>query len=119
MVDGALAVEFVGRHGDDVERARLRHLLAGASPPPAVVAALLAGQRADGGWPPFWAPDYSSLDATCFRLARAEALGLTTTEPALAGAVRFLADRQRADGGWEEDAAVREVAPPWAAPGDE
>ncbi len=118
MADLDLAIAFVTRHGDAVEQARLRHLLTGEPADPQVVGALLAGQRPDGGWNPFWAPDYSGLDATCFRLAQADQLGLTGAEPAVGRALRFLAGRQRDDGSWEEAEAVRGLAPPWAAPGD-
>lgn len=71
-----------------------------------------------GGWAPFWADNYSSLDATCFRLAQAEQLGLNKTEPAVREALTCLAGRQAPDGSWQEDADVVAVAPPWAAPGD-
>ena len=117
-VNEALAAAFVRRQGDAVERARLDYLLTGVPPRPAVVAALLAGQRPDGGWPPFWAPVAGSLDATCFRLAQADQLGLGAREAAMARAAAFLAGRQRPDGGFEEEASLAPVAPPWARPGD-
>jgi hypothetical protein len=112
------AVAFVMNQGNAVEQARLKYLLNNERPAPDVVTTLLAGQRADGGWSPFWAPDYGSLDATCYRLAQAEQMGITLTEPALTRALRFLAQRQNDDGSWEESARVAEVAPPWAKPGD-
>ncbi|MEZ4662445.1 MAG: hypothetical protein R2911_33250 [Caldilineaceae bacterium] len=86
---------------------------------PEIISQLAAGQRNDGGWTPFWASDYSSLDATCFRLAQAEQLGLNSSTPCVAAAIQFLAGRQLADGWWEEANAVADVAPPWAMPGDE
>lgn len=46
-------------------------------------------------------------------------MGLEASEPAITRAVEFLAQRQRADGNWEEDAALASLAPPWAKPGDE
>ncbi|OGO36286.1 MAG: hypothetical protein A2W35_17990 [Chloroflexi bacterium RBG_16_57_11] len=64
------AIQFVRSQGNAIEQARLRVILANEPPTPAVVAGLFAGQRSDGGWPAFWAQDYSSLDATCFRLAQ-------------------------------------------------
>jgi hypothetical protein len=113
------AAQFVREHGNAVEQARLAWLLTGEAAPPAAVDALLAGQRPDGGWAPFWAADYSGLDATCFRLSQADQLGIAPTDPRLAAAGRFLASRQQADGRWEEDPSVAEAAPPWARPGDE
>jgi hypothetical protein len=67
---------------------------------------------------PLWARDYSSLDATCFRLAQAEQMGLSGSERAVKRAVHFLAQRQKPDGSWEEDKKVADLAPPWAKPGD-
>jgi hypothetical protein len=86
--------------------------------PGALVDDLLAGQRADGGWSPFWAPGYSGLDATCFRLAQADQMGIPLSDPRLRQACHFLAARQRPDGSWEEDESVHDLAPPWATPGD-
>lgn len=118
MIDLQKAVEFVSSRGSQVEQARLNYLLSGERPSQEVVASLFAGQRSDGGWSPFWAQDYSSLDATCFRLAQAEQLGIPETEPAIRRAVHFLAQRQYSNGSWEEDGKVAGLTPPWAAPGD-
>ncbi|HZU11818.1 MAG TPA: prenyltransferase/squalene oxidase repeat-containing protein [Chloroflexota bacterium] len=117
MVHLERAAAFVGRHGTDVERARLASLLTGRAPSETIVDALFAGQRPDGGWSPFWASDYSSRDATCYRLAQADQLGLNSAEP-VQRAVRFLLARQASDGSWQEDSSVRDAAPPWAQPGD-
>lgn len=118
MVDFTAAVAFVQRQGDQVELSRLEYILNKKPPSPQVLGSLFAGQRQDGGWPPFWAKDYSSLDATCFRLAQAEQLGITVKEPVILRAVGFLIQRQRSDGSWEEDGSVREFAPLWAKPGN-
>src|SRR5690348_7479295 len=112
------AIAFVRAHGDAVEQARLDYLLNGKPPDPAIVQQIVSGQRADGGWSPFWASDYSSLDATCFRLAQAEQSGMTGKEPAVRRALDFLAQRQHDDGSWEEAEYVAEFAPPWATPGN-
>ncbi|MEW5868262.1 MAG: prenyltransferase/squalene oxidase repeat-containing protein [Chloroflexota bacterium] len=112
------AVEFINSKGDEVERARLQYLLAGERPSQVVVAKLFAGQRPDGGWSPFWAQDYTSLDATCFRLAQADQLGIPASNEALARAAHFLAQRQSPDGSWEEDEKVASFAPAWVRPGD-
>lgn len=117
MTDVDRAIAFVHRQGTPVEQARLDYLLHGTLLSPAIAQQLFAGQRRDGGWPPFWQPEYSSLDATCLRLAQAEQLGLLTTEP-VGKALSFLLERQGADGSWQEDRSVVAFAPPWAKPGD-
>lgn len=118
MVDVERAEAYIRQHGDEFDQERLNTLL-GEGP---VLSReqnrrFLAGQRADGGWAPFWAPEYSSLDATCYRLWQCDGI-IGLLEPAFARAVSFLRSRQGADGSWEEDERVRDVAPPWARPGE-
>lgn len=119
-VDLERSMAFVRQHGNEFDIARL-DWLDGLAEEPCLSceqeARFFSGQRDDGGWAPFWAPDYSSLDATCFRLAQAEGLCLGGWHPPYAHAITFLRSRQQADGSWEEDEAVRDLAPPWAAPG--
>lgn len=117
-MDFQAAKDFVARHGDPIEQARLQYLMTGAPASGQAAAAVLSGQRTDGGWEPRWAAYYSSLDATCFRLTQARQLGLGGDEPHMAHALQFLAERQNSEGSWEEDASVAELAPPWAAPGE-
>ena len=112
------AIQFVQQNGNEIELARLRFLLHGERPSTTIIQQLFNGQRDDGGFAPFWAPNYSSIDATCYRLAQAEQLGLDRTKPAIDKAVRFLLGRQRQDGRFAEDGSVADSAPPWAAPGD-
>jgi hypothetical protein len=116
-IDAEAAADFIRERGDNIEQERLNHLLYDLPADGAALTAVLAGQRPDGGWEPFWAPNYSSLDATCFRLAQAEQLGVTGGE-AIDAALAFLLSRQQPDGSWEEAEAVAESAPPWAQPGD-
>jgi hypothetical protein len=111
------ATAFVRMHGDASELERLRHLLTG-DPPGLCTLDIFNGQRPDGGFPPPWSPDYSSVDATCFRLAQAEQAGFLPAAPELSGAIGFLVGRQRGDGSWEEYGTQAAVAPPWALPGD-
>ncbi|MGE5252135.1 MAG: prenyltransferase/squalene oxidase repeat-containing protein [Bacteroidota bacterium] len=112
------ALDFIAERGDPAEQARLKVLYTGEPPAAAAVDALLSGQHSDGGWPPFWAPDYSSLDATCFRLAQARQLRVDASDPRIARGLGFLTGRQAMDGSWQEAEWVAPLAPPWAAPGD-
>ena len=112
------AIDYVQRHGTPVERARLRYLLYGEPIPDDVREQLERSQRGDGGWAPFWSPEYSSLDATCYQLAIADQLGIDNRSLMVVDAVRFLVERQHFDGSWEEDPAEAENAPIWARPGD-
>jgi hypothetical protein len=111
------AIDYIQVHGGVVEQARLGYALHKNRPDSAAIRSLMRSQRADGGWPPFWAADYSSLDATCFHLAQAEQMGLTANDVPVERACRFIARRQREDGSWEEDAAYALAAPAWARPG--
>ncbi len=112
------AIRFVEQNGNEIEQARLRHLLHGERPSTNIIQQLFNGQREDGGFAPFWAPDYSSIDATCYRLAQAEQLGLGTAESVVTAAVRFLEGRQGGDGRFAEDPSVADSAPAWVYPGD-
>jgi len=112
------AAAFVELRGDIGERGRLRHILTGEPAGEDARHHIVAEQRADGGWPPPWAPAYSSIDATCYRLAQAEELGLPASDPALDNALHFLANRQQADGAWEEAPDISSMAPEWATPGN-
>ena len=110
------AVAFVQAHGTPVEQARLAYLLDSIPPTPEIIASVFADQHSDGGWPPFWAPDYVSLDATCYRLAQAEPFGLILTTPSGHRALDFIAHRQQADGHWQENPPSNAILPPWLAP---
>ncbi|MFI7432980.1 prenyltransferase/squalene oxidase repeat-containing protein [Micromonospora haikouensis] len=117
MVDLDAAIGFVVAHGDAVERARLSWLRAGVAPSPELLDSAEVGQTPAGGWPAVWGDDVASVDATCFRLAELDDLG-ALGRPAARRALDWLASRQQADGGWEEDPALAEDAPWWARPGD-
>jgi len=117
VIDVSQAISFIRQQGTPIERTRLDYLRHGKSPSSAIGEELFSGQRPDGGWTPFWKPKYSSLDATCFRLAQAEQLGLMAANP-VTRVLPFLLGRQRADGSWQEDRSVAEAAPPWAKPDD-
>ena len=112
------AITFVNTHGNPTEKARLRFIWNGTPAEDAIVVQLFEGQRADGGFAPPWANDYSSVDATCFRIAQAEQLGVNATHPNLKFAFSFLLGRQNKTGSWEEEASQADAAPMWARPGD-
>lgn len=118
-VDIDRAVTYIRLHGNVFEGNSLDWLLGeGLALSAEQEQQFFAGQRSDGGWPPFWASDYSSLDATCYRLAQADGLQMSVWNPEFKHAVAFLRSRQRTDGSWEEDEAVGELAPRWAKPGE-
>jgi len=116
-MDFQSAVSFVQENGEPVNLARLVYLLEERPADASITSQLLSLQRPDGGWEPFWTTGYSSLDATCFRLAQAEALGLTAAHPDIVRAVQFLVQRQSPDGSWEESVSGEANAPPWVRPG--
>jgi squalene cyclase len=116
--DLILAIEYVHRHGNEVERSRLRYLLDGEPATAEVRESFERSQRNDGGWAPPWSPDYSSIDATCFQLTLAGQAGIEPNSPLMIDAVRFLAERQRSDGSWQEEESEAANAPPWAHPDD-
>jgi hypothetical protein len=117
MVDIDAAIGFVVARGDAVDRARLSWLRAGIRPPDDVLTDVEIGHTAAGGWPAQWGVDVPSIDATCFRLTEIDDLG-GLARPVAGRAIDWLANRQRADGYWEEDPALADVAPKWAMPGD-
>lgn len=114
-MDLEAAVRFVRARGDDAARLRLAVLLGEDAAVAAATAAVGAGQRADGGWAPFWMAE-SGLDATCFRVAQLAARGRVSSPMIRASA--FLASRQRPDGTWQEEPRHAACAPPWCRPGE-
>jgi hypothetical protein len=102
MANMESAVSFVRQHGNIVEQTRLNVLIHQEVSLQSAVDELKKSQREDGSWAPFWAPEASSLDATCYRLAQCEQLGLESEE-FIHKAIAFLVERQKADGSFEED----------------
>lgn len=113
-----LATQFIQSHASPLVLARLDFVLHNQPASADVIAEIQASQRKDGGFPPFWAPDYSSLDATCFHLSQAQQLGIPFDAAVITTALRFLARRQKENGSWEEDSSIATQAPPWAKPGE-
>jgi len=117
-MDLALALQYIRNNCNSIEQARLRFLLDNQPASPVIVVEFCSSQKQDGSWSPFWATNYSSLDATCFHLAQAHQLGIKVSETAMMKAVAFIANRQRSNGAWEEEQSVAEIAPSWAKPGN-
>jgi len=118
MIDLQPAIDFVMNSGTPVERARLRHLLYAEPMPDDIHEQFERSQRDDGGWAALWAPDYSSLDVTCYQLAQLEQLGADMRSSLVIDAIRFLAEQQAYDGSWAEDPPAADDAPIWAKPDD-
>jgi len=113
----SMQFSYIEKHGNPVEKARLAFLLKGTPPSREVVSELFADQCEDGGWPAKWSHNTSSLDATCFRLAQAEQLGLTTAAKQIQTALRFLVRRQSLDGSWDEESRIAQWTPSYLKPG--
>lgn len=119
MINATQAINFIRENGNAVDQARLAYISVRKRPSAKEHAIFATSQREDGGWSPFWAEDYSSVDATCFQLAKADQLGLGAETPFVDKALNFLADNQVPRGWIEEDSRVVDIAPPWAQPGNQ
>jgi hypothetical protein len=108
---------YIEKYGSAIEKARLAFLLKGTPPSKKIIEDLLSGQCDDGGWPAKWSHGQSSLDATCFRLAQAEQLGLSKKQKPIELAIRYLVRRQSLDGSWEEAESLASWAPKYLKPG--
>jgi hypothetical protein len=108
---------YLEHHATPLELACLAFILDGKIPSKWVIESLFIDQNPDGGWPARWSQRISSLDATCFHIALAEQLGLTTIEMRLQAALRFLAVHQSLDGSWDESQSLVQWAPQYLKPG--
>lgn len=109
------AIAYVQARGDAVERARLAAILRDEPPSAAVLRALAAFQKPDGGFI-HWVPEVSNVCDTASVLFWLDDLKVYRG-PLVDPACRFLLDRQQTDGGWDEVAALRALSPPeWMIP---
>jgi hypothetical protein len=110
---------YLSQHGNSLQQNQVAALLAQRPLTPDEAAALMAGQRPEGGWSAFWSAGRCSVDATCYRITQALAAGLSPARclPLQSGAA-WLEHRQRPAGFWQEDDALTHDAPPWARPAD-
>lgn len=109
------AAGFVRQHGDPREREALRLLFEPSPPRPEIVSAILAGQRADGGWG-YEERGPSSLNQTLWPLTQAMEVRLDANNPGIRSALDFIEQVQSPDGSWSEDPRLASVCPPWVAP---
>lgn len=115
-MDPQLAIGFVERNGDRIERARLASIVWGEGPSEDVLIAIEKLQKPDGGFA-YWCPQVANLCDTAYVLQWLDDLRSHRHEMA-ARACRFLLDRQREDGGWDEVEEVgRCSVPEWMVPG--
>jgi hypothetical protein len=112
--DASTALGWLQSRATGLEALRLAHLTTRQPPADEEVRRQLADQRSDGSFAPPWAPDYSGLDATCFRLARLTQAGILPRAEPLAPAIAFLVRRQHPDGSWHEEPPSGWL-PPWLA----
>ncbi len=84
-----LAIQYIQNNGNPIELARLNFLLHDQPASAEIVEDFCASQNGDGSWSPFWLPDFSSLDATCFHLAQAQQLGMDIKRTGDYNCVRF------------------------------
>ncbi|MGZ9584477.1 prenyltransferase/squalene oxidase repeat-containing protein [Paenibacillus marinisediminis] len=111
------AIRYIETHGNNIERARLKYIAQDHPISEQELADFFNNQRSDGGWAPFWDVNYSSLDASCFKLAQLEQTGVVSC-PIIDETISFMELRQSPDGSFEEDRSVGDRCPPWAAPGN-
>jgi hypothetical protein len=118
-MDAAEATSFIEGKGTELEKARLKWVLYGEKPDPAVVRPFLELQNADGGFPFRLESGLpSALNHTQGALLRMDELGMLGSSPAK-GAFTYILNTQEDDGGWDENARLAEYStPPWGAPGE-
>ena len=110
------AVNFVEQKGNLIERARLSSILYGQSPSMDALAEIAKHQKPDGGFA-YWCPQVSNLCDTAYILLWLEDLQEYRSDLS-EKACRFLLDRQREDGGWDEvDELGQYSVPEWMMPG--
>ena len=119
-VDLAKSIEFVRKHGDIIENARLDQVLQRVEPSRTAVEALRAMQNADGGFA-YWLsdPSVSTVCDTVYVLGWLGDLSLRSS-PVAERAVAFVLAQQKSDGGWDEVSAVWDLDPPeFLRPGEQ
>jgi A-macroglobulin TED domain len=112
------AIQYIDSHGSAIEKARLKFITDAALISTDEIAQLMNHpQNEDGGWIPFWGKDISSLDATCYKLAQLEQLGVQQ-HSMIDKAITFMLSKQADKGYFEEEERIADICPPWVKPGE-
>jgi hypothetical protein len=116
MTDLRKAISYVQSQGNAIEQARLAAVLWDEPARETALREVATLQKPDGGFA-YWVPEVSNLCDTTFVLFWLDDLK-SYSGPMVDPACRFLLERQRPDGGWDEVDAVRSANPPeWMTPG--
>jgi len=112
------AISYIRANGNAMEQARLQVITDSIIRTDDEIVQLLNHlQNEDGGWVPFWGKDISSLDATCYKLAQFEQLGVQK-HPLIDNAIAFILRKQDESGFFEEDLCIADICPPWVKSGE-
>jgi hypothetical protein len=118
-VDITKSISFVEQNGSEIEKARLRHILYGATVKPEILQPFVSLQNGDGGFPLNRVKGQpSTINDSLNALWWMEDLGILRS-PISEKAIQYLIDTQLEDGGWDEDPNLSsEDLPQWIIPGD-
>lgn len=112
------SIDYVKTNSENpFDHARLEFILSSTLPRNEELREIIVTQRTDGSWSPFWAPDRSSLNATCYRLALLEQVGIKK-HSSINRSMEYLSKQMNDHGYFEEDNSLVDLCPPWAKPGD-
>lgn len=110
---------FIEEYGNDLEKARLRHILYESETEPDIIDFFTGQQNGDGGFPcGLVKRNPSSIEKTHIALWWLDELG-TQRSPLVDQAMEFIVKKQSADGSWDEDPSLTSYGLPlWIIPGD-
>ncbi|MFX1307098.1 MAG: prenyltransferase/squalene oxidase repeat-containing protein [Promethearchaeota archaeon] len=110
------SINYIRKHGSNLEKARLSTIIWDKKPSPEVLEELASIQNPDGGFS-YWVKNVSNITDTCYILEWFDDLKLYRGE-VIDKACHFLLDRQQKDGGWDEVIEIKPYNPPkWMLPG--
>jgi hypothetical protein len=100
MVNINEAINFIKKHGDDIDRSRMNCILLNQQAPKTIQDRLEGLQNSDGGFS-YWTKDFSTVFDTVYVLSWLDDLQLREGKM-VEDAFIFLVSNQREDGGWDE-----------------